>query len=413
MKRVAVLFCLLPFLAIRALGAVPSDPGVPADVQTLVQGNNAFALDLYAHLRDHEANLFYSPYSISTALAMTYAGARGETAEQMARVLHFSLDSGRLHPAVAELIRDLQGHGLPRDYRLDVAQSLWGDARLAVRPEFASLIHTNYGARLRLMDFQHQPDEVRQRINQWVDERTNDKIKDLLHAGDLDGATRLVLVNAIYFKAAWQKPFAKIATQQDAVFHTGRKDVRAALMHQAGEFNYAEGDSFQALELPYEDGELSMVVLLPRDNDGLGKVEKSLTAAKLHDCLHKRAMREVQVALPRFKLAARFDLGGELQAMGMPLAFSPAADFSGMSTGEKLMISKVVHQAFVEVDEAGTEAAAATAVGMKRLGLPDGAPVVFRADHPFLFLLRDNHTGSILFLGRVTNPSAGTETGKE
>jgi serpin B len=413
MKRVAVLFCLLPFLAIPALGAVPADPGVPADVQTLVQGNNAFALDLYAHLRDHEGNLFYSPYSISTALAMTYAGARGETAEQMAQVLHFSLDSGRLHPAVAELIRDLHGHGLPRDYRLDVAQSLWGDARLSVRPEFASLIHTNYGAHLRLMDFQHQPDEVRQRINRWVEERTNDKIKDLLHAGDLDGATRLVLVNAIYFKAAWQKPFAKIATQQDAVFHTGGKDVKAALMHQAGKFNYAEGDGVQALELPYEDGELSMVVLLPRDNDGLGKLEKSLTAAKLDDWLRKRAMREVQVALPRFKLAARFDLGGELQAMGMPLAFSPAADFSGMSTNERLMISKVIHQAFVEVDEAGTEAAAATAVGMKRLSLPDGAPVVFRADHPFLFLLRDNHTGSILFLGRVTDPSAGTETGKE
>jgi serpin B len=405
MKRFTVLSCLLLVPTIPALGAAPADPAVPADVRTLVQGSNAFALDLYARLRDQDGNLFYSPYSISTALAMTYAGARGETAEQMARVLRFSQDPGHLHPAFAELIRGLDGHGLPRDYQLSVAQSLWGSADLSTRPEFQSVIHANYGARLRRVDFARHTEQARQQINRWVAERTNDKIKELLHRTDVDRLTRMVLVNAIYFKGAWQKPFAEGATQTDAVFHAAGKDVKAALMRQTEEFPYAEGEGFQALELPYEGGELSMVVLLPREQDGLGKLEQALTAANLESCLGRLAPRPVKVALPRFKLAARLDLGRELAAMGMPLAFSPAADFSGISTAEKLMIAKVIHQAFVDVNEGGTEAAASTGVLMARASIPE-APAAFRADHPFLFLLRDRHTGSILFVGRVTDPSA-------
>jgi serpin B len=412
MKRVAILFCLVPVLAIPATAAGPSAPEVPADVQTVVRGNNTFALDLYARLREKEGNVFYSPYSISTALAMTYAGARGETAEQMAKVLHFSLDSGRLHPAFAGLIRGLNGHGLPRDYQLHVAQSLWGDARLAVRPDFESLIRTNYGARLRRVDFSGRPDEARRQINRWVEERTNDKIKELLHKGDIDPMTRMVLVNAVYFKAAWQKPFKENATRKDAFYPAVGKEVKAAMMHQTGDFKYAEGEGFQAVELPYEGGELSMVVLLPREKDGLGKLEQSLTAAKLDGWLGKLASKQVKVELPRFKLEARFNLEEILPAMGMPLAFRPGADFSGISTTEQLRISKVIHQAFVDVNEGGTEAAAATAVVLSRPAPPPEEPVAFRADHPFLFLLRDRRTGSILFLGRVTDPSAGAGTGE-
>jgi serpin B len=374
----------------------------------LVQGNNTFALDLHARLRNQQGNLFYSPYSISTALAMTYAGARGETAAQMTKVLHFPLDSKRLHPDFAQLIRDLNGHGLDRDYQLNVAQSLWGDAGLQVRPEFQSLLQADYGASLRLVNFSRLPDEARRQINRWVEERTNDKIKDLLHSGDIDSLTRMVLVNAIYFKAAWQEPFQKNATQKDVVFHALGKDVRVAMMHQTERLKYAEDAALQVLELPYKGERLSMLVLLPRELQGLEKIEQSLTTAKLEGWLGKLAPRRVQVELPRFKLEARFDLGTQLAAMGMPLAFSRDADFSGISTAEKLFISKVIHQAFVDVNEEGTEAAAATAVGIKALALPPSEPpVTFRADHPFLFLLRDRYTGSILFLGRVNDPPKG------
>jgi serpin B len=412
MKRSAVLLCLLPALATPATAAGPSDPAVPADVRTLVQGNNAFALDLYARLRGQEGNLFYSPYSVSTALAMAYAGARGETAEEMARVLHFRLDPRRLHPAFAELTRELNGKGLPRDYQLNVAQSLWGDRSLRVLPDFQDLLHADYGARLRLADFSGQPDVARRQINRWVEGRTNDKVKDLLKKGDLNSGTRMVLVNAIYFKAAWANPFNAGLTQKDAVFYAGGKKVKAAMMRQTERFNYAEGEGFRAIELPYEGEELSMVVLLPREKDGLGKLEQALTAAKLDGCLGKLAPRKVKVELPRVKLEARFDLGMELPAMGMPLALGPSADFSGISTTERLMISKVIHQAFVNVNEGGTEAAAATAVVLSRPAPPE-TPAAFRADHPFLFLIRDKRTGSILFLGRVTDPSAGAGTGEK
>jgi serpin B len=404
MKQIAVLLLgLLPILAIPVNAASP----VPADVQTVVRANNDFAFDLYARLREKEGNLFYSPYSISTALAMAYGGAGGETAEQMARVLHFSLDPQRLHPAMAELIREINGHGLPRDYQLNAAQSLWGDNGLSVRPDFTNLLQANYGARLRPVNFSSNPDEARRQINRWVKERTHDKIKELLHKEDIDPLTRMVLVNAIYFKAAWHKPFRVELTEKDGAFHAAGKKVKAALMHQTEEFKYAEGDGYQAVELPYEGGDLSMVVLLPLEKDGLGKLEQSLTAAKLDACLGKLEVRQAEVTLPRFRVEARFDLAEQLQALGMPLAFSPAADFSGISS-EKLRISKVIHQAFVDVNEEGTEAAAATAVILSRPA-PPVSSVTFRADHPFLFLLRDNRTGSVLFLGRVMDPSPTTK----
>ena len=272
MKPLAVLCCLVPALAIPARADGRPDGAVPGDVRGVVQGNNAFALDLYARLRAKGGNLFCSPYSVSTALAMTSAGARGETAAQMARVLHFSLDRERLHAAFAELIREINGHGLPRDYQLSVAQSLWGDVRLPVRGEFQTLIHTNYGARLRLRDFRLAPDEARAQINRWVADRTNDKIKDLLHPEDIDDTTRLVLVNAIYFRAGWHEPFPKGGTNQQAVFHAAGKEVKAALMQQAKHFRYAEAEGCQVVELPFEGEELAMLVLLPRRRDGLGVV---------------------------------------------------------------------------------------------------------------------------------------------
>jgi serpin B len=401
MKHLAALTCLTPLLALSVLSAGPSLPTVPADVQTLVQGNNAFALDLQARLRQSEGNLVCSPYSISMALAMTRAGARGQTAAEMDKVLHFTLDPSRLHPTNAELIRANNGYGRPRDYQLSVVQSLWGDDTLTVNADFERLIHTDYGATLRRVRFNQKPDEARQQINHWVQNRTNDKIKDLLHKEDIDRMTRLVLVNAIYFKGAWQLPFHKAATREESFTSGGRKR-KAAMMHQTNSFRYAEGEGFQALELPYEGGDLSMMILLPREKDGLKNLEQALTPAQLSNWLEKLASRRVEVALPRFKVESRFNLTQELEALGMPSAFGGGADFSGISTSEQLRISKVIHQAMVNVDEEGTEAAAATAVVMTRSG---ESAVAFQADHPFLFLLRDQRTGSILFLGRVTDPS--------
>ena len=251
-----------------------------------------------------------------------------------------------------------------------------------------------------------QAEEARRQIDRWVEERTNDRIKDPLHAGDIDPLTRMMLVDAIYFKAAWEHPFQKSATQKDVVFHAPGKEVHVAMMHQTEHCKYAEDPALQVLELPYKGEKLSMLILLPRDPQGLGKVGQSLTRATLDGWLGKLAMRRVQVQLPRFKVDDRFELGQQLAAMGMPLPFSREADFSGISTSEKLSISKVVHQAFVDVNEEGTEAAAATGVGIRTLALPlPEPPVTFRADHPFLFLLRDHQTGSILFLGQVADPA--------
>jgi serpin B len=243
-----------------------------------------------------------------------------------------------------------------------------------------------------------------------VADRTNDKIKDLLHPEDIDDTTRMVLVNAIYFKAGWHEPFPEGDTNQQAIFHAAGKDVKAALMRQAKRFGYAEAEGCQVVEFPYEGEELAMVVLLPRRPDGLGKLEQSLTAAKLEACLGKLKPLVVEVVLPRFRFDARLYLADELRALGMSLALSDRADFSGISTADQLLISRVIHQAFVDVTEGGTEAAAATAsiVAPPAPGPGGGGPqAVVRADHPFLFLIRDRQTGSILFLGRVTDPSAG------
>jgi serpin B len=371
----------------------------------VVRGNNAFALDLYARLRSKERNLFCSPYSISTALAMTYAGARGETAAQMARTLHFTLEPGRLHPAFAGLRKEIQGAGRKRKYHLETANRLWGQKGYGFLPDFRKTTETYYGAGLEEVDFITSLEEARKTINAWVEEQTKDKIKDLLRPRMLTVDTRLVLTNAIYFKAAWMWPFEPKQTREGDFTLAGGKKVKAKLMRGHHHTRYFKGDTFAALELPYEQHDLSMIVLLPNKADGLPALEQRLTAANLAQWLGKLSDHSVDVTLPKFKLTSAFLLEDELAKMGMPIAFTPGADFSGMTTRERLFIGHVVHKAFVDVHEAGTEAAAATAVVMFTASAPPAA--AFRADHPFVYLLRDRRTGSILFLGRVTDPSTG------
>jgi serpin B len=371
----------------------------------LVAGNNRFALELYARLRGQEGNLFFSPYSLSTALAMTYAGARGRTAKQMTATLRFPFGQEELHPAFASLIQELQG-GEPRAYQLAVANALWGQQGHGFLAAFLELTQRCYGGGLRELDFVGATEAARIAINTWVERQTGDRIKDLLKPGILDSTTRLVLTNAIYFKGSWAAPFSETATREEPFFIADDRTATVPMMGRTGLMMYLQERHFQALELPYAGGDLSMIVLLPREADGLPAFEETLTVSNLTEWVSKLDAEEVAVHLPRFRVTEELFLKPVLSAMGMPLAFDAEhADFSGMDDGKGpgLYIAAVVHKAFVEVNEEGTEAAAATGVAMAGRAR-FRPPEVFRADHPFVFLIRDTRSGSILFIGRVAEP---------
>ena len=368
----------------------------------LAAGNTAFAVDLYHQLRGAEGNLFFSPYSISTALAMTYAGARGDTEAQMAQALHFALSQEELHPAFAALEGHLAQIQAKGDIALHVANALWPQVGYAFLAAFLDLCQRCYGVTITPVDYATDPEAARQQINAWVEEKTRDKIKELLKPPHVPPLTTLILVNAIYFKGNWASQFDPEDTEDGPFDRLVGDAVGAPMMRQKARFGYRETDDLQVLELPYVGGDLSMLVLLPRERDGLPALEAALTVENLALWTQRLHATEVQVLLPRFKLSGEFDLGETLKAMGMVDAFD-AADFSGMTGQRDLFISAVVHKAFVDVNEEGTEAAAATAVVM---GRGFSFTPVFEADHPFLFLLRENSTGSILFLGRVMDPTA-------
>jgi serpin B len=375
--------------------------GPPVEDQgAVVAGNTEFALDLYAKLRSEEGNLFLSPYSISTALAMTYAGARGETERQMADVLHFALGQERLHPALAALESSVKAASDGSTCTLHVANALWGQQGYGFLDEFLTLNQAHYGAGFREVDFVGATEEARQAINMWVEHQTQQMIQELLQKGDLDAADVLVLTNAIYFKSDWASRFERQHTQETPFTIGVTEPVLVPMMSSFGQFAFAETDDLQVLELPYAGERLSMVVLLPKQVRGLPALEGALNTESLERWLGMLSEQPVRVRLPRFKLDSRFELSKMLQAMGMTDAFSRKADFSGMTGRRGLFIGMVIHQAAVEINEEGTEAAAATAVKMKR----GPAPVLFNADHPFLFLIRDRQTGSVLFMGRLVNP---------
>jgi serpin B len=377
-----------------------------ADRPALVQGNTAFACDLYGRLRQQEGNFFYSPYSISTALAMTWAGARGKTAEQMAQVLHFTLPQERLHPAAGALVRDLStaNQGKKPHYQLHLANALWGQKDFGFHDDFLKLTRDSYGAGLTEVDFLKAREEARKTINSWVAKQTQDKITELLKENHLTDATRLVLTNAIYFKAEWDNKFVRQYTKEQTFNVTANNKVKVPLMVQTAKMPYLDGGTCQIAELAYAGKDLSMVILLPKKADGLDELEKALTADQLTQWLGKLQESQVTLFLPKFKLQSAFDLKKELTALGMELPFSSTgADFSGMSRAP-LFISEVVHQTFCDVNEEGTEAAGATAAVMSLGGGPPKA-VTVRVDHPFLVLVRDNRSGSVLFVGRVVDPT--------
>jgi len=398
---------LLLLSSYPALAAMPASVS-PTDQAEVTNGNNAFAVDLYGHLRHQNGNLFFSPASISTAFAMADAGARGQTAAEMASVFHFTLPQDRLHPAMGAL---LSGMNAPHQgYELRVADALWAQQDAHFLPAYLALVQNNYGAGFHRVDFKTQSEAVRGNINQWVEQQTNSRIQNLIGPGVLTPLTRLVLTNAIYFKGTWQHPFEKSATE-DGEFHLSSSETATVpLMHRTGAgYRYYDGGAFQELEMPYQGDDLAMVVLLPRQNGALPALEQQFTATAAHDWMERlEPIDKVILTFPRFTMTQQFELSGTLASMGMPQAFSPSADFSGMTGKPDFRISAAIHKAFIDVNEQGTEAAAATSITMRaaamRMPAPEPPSIVFRADHPFLFMIRETKSGAILFMGRVEDP---------
>ena len=381
-----------------------------SEMADLVSGTNDFAFDLYQVLSADNGNLFYSPYSISLALAMTYAGARGETEQQMAQALGFVLPQERLHPAFSHLTEELASRGEgaagkdDNGFRLNIANAIWGQEGYRFLAEFLDMLDANYGAGMRSLDFVSDPEQARLIINEWASDETEGRIEDLVPPDAIDALTRLVLTNAIYFNAAWSQPFSPEATRDGAFYLLDGDQVTLPMMRQSGHFDYAEGDGYQAIQLPYDGYETSMVILLPARGE-FGGFEGTLNAGTVETILQDLEPKQVSLSMPRFEYDSDFSLKETLAALGMPDAFASAADFSGMTGNRELFISEVIHKAFVSVDEEGTEAAAATAVMMPLSAAPE-EPIEFTADRPFVFLIRDNLTGTILFVGRVVNPGS-------
>ncbi len=368
--------------------------------RSVAEDNTRFAFDLYSKIcAKHKGdNILISPLGISAALAMTYAGARGHTEKQMALALRSGLQQAAFHPAFSSLLDKMEGHG-SRGHELFIANALWGQKGQQFDKAFLSLTRRYYRGGFREADFASDTQGSRKAINLWVRQNTGGNIKEVLDEGDIDSNTRLVLTNAVYFKGEWASNF-KVKETRPSPFHISPgKDVNAQMMSQTGSFPYIEVKGLQIIELPYEGGDFSMVVLLPVSKDGLLGLEAYISPARLKDWFSKLNREEVEVALPKFKFETRYYLRDSLKEMGMPDAFGARADFSGIDGKKDLFLAAVVHQALIRVDEEGTEAAAATFSTLSY-----GIPITFKADHPFMFLILHKPTGSILFLGRVTNP---------
>jgi serpin B len=395
----------LPIALLSA--AAPSD-----EMIRLARGNNAFGLDLYRSLRASPGNLVFSPASVTTALAMTWGGARGETAAQMKQVLRFEGAPSEVMQASGKLAAALQDPSRPIVFR--IANRLFGEKTSGFEGPYLEATKAAFGAALEPVDFKGAPEAARMLINGWVEQRTEKRIKDLVPPNGVTRETRLALVNAIYFLGDWQEPFTREATRPEPFFTSAAQKRDVPTMHTVQHLRFAHKEGWKALELPYRGGDLSMLVLLPDRVDGIAALEESLTSAGLDAVVKSLASTRVVVSLPKFEVdpPLSLPLGEVLVRMGMAAAFDrQKADFTGIANpanpADRLVIGQVFHKAFVKVDEKGTEAAAATAVMMMRAGSapPKEKPAEFKADHPFLFFIRDNASGMLLFLGRVADPT--------
>jgi serpin B len=387
----------------RASGAeVPS-----ADTAAVASSMGAFGADLYGVVATGEGNVVFSPASIMTALAMTYAGARGITAEEMAQVLHVDLDDQAFHQAMNALDLALESTSFKKGddrVELSIANSLWGQEGLSFEEPFLDALAEDYGTGMRLVDFKTAAEDARVKINAWVADQTNDKITDLIPEGALNDLTRLVLVNAVYLDATWAHQFDPNATTDGRFTTLTGTSATVPMMTETSVFEYAKGNGWQAVQLPYSGDKLAMLLVVP-DEGRFADAEANLRAGLLDQAVSGLASASLRLTIPKFTFRTQLGLSAALRALGMPTAFDPSeADFSGMTTEEKLFISDVIHEAYIAVDEEGTEAAAATGVVMGATSAPmiDGT---LRVDRPFIFALRDTQTGALLFLGRVADPS--------
>ena len=375
-------------------------------IQALADAHNAFALDLYKQLAGEGENIFYSPYSIYMALLMTYAGAAGDTASQMESTLHLPYSQEEVHAVMNALNLQLKANSIVDDkpaFTLNIVNQLWGQAGYAFLPEFLNTLSQNYNAGLKTVDFAADPEGARELINLWVEAQTNEKIRDLIPEGVLNELTRLVITNAVYFKAAWLSPFDPANTKNGSFTLLDGTQADVPMMHQSSSMRAYVSQDVQAVELPYEGGTYSMVALMPTAGN-LDTFEQSLTAESLQDILNQLERASVTLSMPKFKFDAAFALNDALEGMGMTDAFDPMkANFSGMDGTTSLYISSALHKAFVDVNEEGTEAAAATAVAIGLTSAP-GQSYTITLDRPFLFLIRDNATGTLLFVGRMADP---------
>jgi serpin B len=440
MKKAVIWILLLVMLA-GTVACVPQEttpvatdaPGTPTEnpeitpspvafedaTSALVYGNNAFAFDLYQELRQSEGNLFYSPYSISMALAMTYAGARGETARQMEDTLHFAPSDELLHSTFADLntditepeksvkVRTFGENGNYSDewvapYYLNIVNAIWGQKGYPFLAEYIDLVNTYYEDGLRAVDFSGAPEESRQEINLWASEKTEERIPELVLAGLIDSGTVMILVNAVYFKSDWKDKFEKQLTNEGIFYLLDKTEQTVPMMHQSSKFDYYQGAGFQAISLAYLGEVQSMVILLP-DEGQFMDFEQGLDNEIMDAILQGMERRDVKLTLPRFGIESDFELKETLSEMGMPKAFSDA-DFSGIDGEKGLLLKDVIHKSFISVDEEGTEASAAT-VAHIWASIPL-SPVEFTINRPFIFLIKDNETRSILFMGRVVDPQA-------
>ena len=379
------------------------------DVNTLVEDNTAFALAFYDQVRDDDDNLIFSPLSLSLALSMAMAGAEGTTESGMMEALQFSLPEGDVHAAFNALQLAIESSQTSSEeegkFQLSIANSIWGQLGYDFKTDFLDLLARNYGSGLYQVDFQGNPAEARDVINQWVEDETQEKIKDLLPQGAIDTLTRLVLANAIYFKGAWRYPFEASNTKQQPFYLMDGTEGLVDMMHLSGNsLPYYKGDGFQAVSLPYISKDFSMTLLVP-DAGSFKAFEQGLTPEQLSQLYSEMALKQVKLGLPKFDFEASISANDPLIALGMGEAFDyDRADFSGITDANELVITDVLHKATITVDEEGTEAAAATAVVIGIRSLPSDEPVELIIDRPFIFLIEHQPSHAVLFMGRVTQP---------
>lgn len=411
-KSVHQIIVLLLTFSILTTCKSPKNTTRQTDIQTskytmesLAESNNLFAIDLFKQIQSDSENLIFSPYSIGTVLAMIYSGSGGKTMEEMSEVLYFPSPE-LLDPVESGMRESMLETDTMKGTDFRLANAIWAQENFSFLPDYLDRVEKYYDAPLSLMDFVEPSNREKSRIkiNDWVEEKTNNRIQDLIQPGILDANTRMVLTNAIYFNGGWMFPFDKAATSS-ALFHPSKQEsINTDFMHQSRSYPYYEDKEIQAISLPYKNNRMALMVLLPKSIEGWRMISQVISYERINLVISGLETREVQLALPKFKSELQLNLRQELTSMGMGTAFSRNADLSGMTGEKNLYIDEVIHKAFIEVNETGTEAAAATAaiIGLKS-GLRDD-PVRFFADHPFVYFLLDQQTGCIIFTGRFVKP---------